>query len=293
MEFELTPLLVDEIIFAMENQDSESMLDPSSGMIVSSESEPEEEGGEFLPLPSWSSMDGFRLMEAFVSDLRNPILRERLARGLSSGRGVFRAFKNIVKESPEVEKLWYAFKDRQMKRAVYEWYNGLRESWGLEGIGEEPEETEELVGSDFVFRTAVESDRSEIDLLEKAAFLEARADLPGTLAEALYRRESADTVDGPILVSETATKDFAGFIRGETIGAPGGAKMLSIASFAVKAEYRGLGVGEELLKKLLNTVVSDEYAAISIRVPDTSKAFSAVLEREGFVAKTTVYQKNP
>lgn len=38
-----------------------------------------------------------------------------------------------------------------MKREVIRWYNALREEWGLELIGEEPEETDDLVQDDFRF----------------------------------------------------------------------------------------------------------------------------------------------
>ena len=31
-----------------------------------------------------------------------------------------------------------------MRREILEWYNALREEWGLERLGEEPEETEVL-----------------------------------------------------------------------------------------------------------------------------------------------------
>jgi len=153
MKFELSKELIDQIIFAMEDQENEYYLDVEEGVVVPAEEligeglEGEEE--RYLSLPEWRSVDGFNLMERFTATLRNPLYRERLRQILSSGRGVFRQFKNALKERPDIEKLWFRFKNREMRKEVYRWYNALRESWGLKEVEIDWEEPEDLVLSDF------------------------------------------------------------------------------------------------------------------------------------------------
>ncbi|MCK4542485.1 MAG: GNAT family N-acetyltransferase, partial [Spirochaetales bacterium] len=150
MKFIMTPEIMDQIIFGMENQEKTFILDTDTDHVVPAE-ETEKESFRYIPIPEWKSSDGFQLMEMFTASMRNPILRERFREALSSGRGVFRSFKNILKERPEIERLWFSFKEKEMRKRVREWYNQLAEVWGLEKLGPEPEDTEELVMSDFSY----------------------------------------------------------------------------------------------------------------------------------------------
>ena len=88
---ELTPELIDQIIFGMENQISYYYLDLEQGK-VEEESQLEEEQrtdeSRYILIPRWSSADGFQLMERFVDSLRNPVFRERLREALASRKGV-------------------------------------------------------------------------------------------------------------------------------------------------------------------------------------------------------------
>jgi hypothetical protein len=161
MQFELTEALIDDILFSMEDQEGEFYLDTLEGIVAGGLEGPdvfgEEDGGgendgRYIDLPEWDSASGFRLMERFAAGFRNPLVREELTSALGHGKGVFRAFKNTLSRYPETEKLWFAFKEREMKREIIMWYNGLREEWGLEKIGMEPEETGDLVLEDFRFR---------------------------------------------------------------------------------------------------------------------------------------------
>ncbi|WP_455382954.1 UPF0158 family protein [Salinispira pacifica] len=163
MEFPLTRELIDQIMFGMENQDTEFVLDSREHRVVkvqeiSEETDETDEPAEerYLPLPEWHSVDGYNLMEKFVASLHNPIYREILRRILTSGKGVFRQFKDALKERKEIERLWYHFKEREMRARVLEWYNLLRESWGLERVGDpEGEETDALVLTDFTIGAIV------------------------------------------------------------------------------------------------------------------------------------------
>ena len=158
--FELTETLADDIIFAMEDQSSESLVDSQHGVVVNAYNDDcdREDEGRYYSVPQWTSEDGFNLMEEFTSDLHVPQAREALLSALHSGRGVFRNFKSVLKSYPEVEKKWFAFKNKEMRRCVNDWYNGLRESWGLEKLNQTVEETADLLHDDFLFREYRPSD---------------------------------------------------------------------------------------------------------------------------------------
>ncbi len=152
MEFDLTKEILDQIIFAMEDQTEESVVDRSSGEVIIVRGDDGRYGGErYAPTPEWKPIDGYQLMERFVTGLRNPTLREELRAALGAGRGVFRSFKDALKKNPEIEKRWYLFKEREMRRVVLDWYNQARELEGLERLGLDPtdegESSEELISS--------------------------------------------------------------------------------------------------------------------------------------------------
>ncbi|MFP3041122.1 GNAT family N-acetyltransferase [Treponema primitia] len=280
MRFELTEALIDDIVFTMENQEWISYLDTREGMVVSEEdTDPEDDDGDrYIDLPDWDSSDGFNLMEQFAAGFKNKVIRTKLSAALNRGRGVFRAFKDTLSEHPEAEKLWYAYKDREMKRAVIRWYNILREEWGLESIGEEPEETEDLVQEDFRFREPVPEDAERAAELHKLCLDECpppsgaipRWSFPGQLA----------------LVAETGGGDFAAYVGGAVTG-----KSLEITALEVLPEYRGLGIGEALLGRLVDMAETSGVSEILIDVPQGAEGFSRVLLRESFTPVRTKYCK--
>jgi hypothetical protein len=172
MQFELTEALLDDILFSMEDQDGVSYIDSQEGVVRSGWDTDDlvenDEKERFINLPEWDSSSGFRLMERFAAAFKNPLIRNELCAALDKGKGVFRAFKNTLNLHPEVEKLWFSFKEREMRREVIRWYNALREEWGLEKIGLEPEETTDLVLEDFRFRDFHDEDRTAATELHKS-----------------------------------------------------------------------------------------------------------------------------
>jgi hypothetical protein len=157
MRFELTKALIDDILFSMEDQNGEFLLDTRAGMVSNTEldeftDEPEEieeteeteDGAEtrFVSLPEWGPSEGFSLMERFTAGLEDQAIREALSAALDRSRGVFRAFKDAIARYPETETRWYDFKEREMRREIIRWYNGLREEWGLEPVDDEPGDTD-------------------------------------------------------------------------------------------------------------------------------------------------------
>ena len=153
MEFELSPEIMEQIIFAMEDQTAEWYVHRVSGALATGDLVEEaeqvelpEQAEQFVPLPLWQPVDGFRLMERFVATVRNPFHREHLRSALAHGRGVFRSFKNALHQRPDLERLWHGFKEREMRRIVAQWYDREREAAGLERLGWEPEESDDLTG---------------------------------------------------------------------------------------------------------------------------------------------------
>ncbi len=274
MEFELSDALVDQILFSMEDQNGKFVLDAGSGTVVpSAEADAEAESYE---LPSWGSADGFRLMEGFAASLHNPVVRLELTAALDRGRGVFRAFKDSLGEHPEVERLWFSYKQKQMRRKVADWYNALRESWGLDRIGEEPEETEDLLFEDFRFRPSDPDDAAAV------------AELRGACRSAPldeYGPHSATERFRASIVAETVRGDLAGFAASIRRG-----DAEIVTALDVSPEYRGLGVGEELLRRLVDAARADGAACVKVDLPREFESFSRVLYRDGFAPYETRFR---
>lgn len=270
MNFSLTDSLKDRILFAMEDQNSVYCVDAANGdlKVLSSEnSDGEELDGEaeidideenYYSIPSWDSDDGFEMMENFTAGLHNPAAYKELRRCLANRRGVFRNFKSILKSYPEVEQKWYAFKDKTMHARITEWYNVLCESWGLEGLEENPEsfDTEYLVQDDFEF-TKYDSlkdkecvDREVINIAE-----EYKEKHEGSLGEAvagIFKSQSA-AVSGEEKFGYACYSQDHEFLGCSLVSyCPSSAKKsVAFTDFFVIQNYRGLGIGKELLNRCL------------------------------------------
>lgn len=116
----LTSELLDQIIFAMENQETESCLDLKEALVTERDAidADEDEEDRYLDLPDWTSADGFRLMEKFIDKVRNPYYRDRLSTTLQGGKGVFRRFKDVLSEQGSLLQAWYGFKQHEMEKVV-------------------------------------------------------------------------------------------------------------------------------------------------------------------------------
>ncbi len=297
MEFELTPEIVDEVIFSMEDQTGHFLFDsvesrcvPDTGGSSRSGNSVFEDGDDrYYAIPVWDSISGFRMMDRFVAQLRNPVVREDLRLALSSGHGVFRNFKNILREHPEIERMWYRFKQREMRAIVLEWYNGLRDFWGLERIGMEPEETDEIVSQDFSFRfLGAEDTGSYTDFLESAR-QEVYSELPpglGDALEVLYMRlfDSGcpdrhtvvlveDLEDEPVAIAVSAPLPDSGSLCAQ------------ISALYVLPSFRGMGIGKELLSRLVAHWAGRGYRWLVCAVSPVPAAFFPALHRAGFVDK--------
>jgi GNAT superfamily N-acetyltransferase len=282
MQFELSSALIDEILFFMEDQEGEFLVDTQEGLVISVDDEKFDSNadeGRYISMPEWDSSEGFRMMEHFTATLRNALVREELSAALDRGRGVFRAFKNTLSRYPETEKLWYAYKEREMKRVVIAWYNALRESWGLELIGEEPEDIEGLALEDFSFREGQPHDLPHAEKLHKncvsefngADVLNCEWFFPGDISFAAL----------------TAGGEFAGYISAKRVSDT----LLRVCALETEQEYRGLGLGKTLIARLLERADSLHIPDVIIDLPAGQEYFSRALLRESFKPRVTRFYR--
>ena len=287
MQFELNPALIDEILFFMEDQNGEFLLDTQEGIVVSTDDEgfdEEDDDDRYIGLPDWGPSNGFRLMERFTAGLHNALAREELSSALNRGRGVFRAFKDTLSRYPEIEKLWFDYKDREMKREVISWYNALRETWGLELIGEEPEDIAGLALEDFSFREGTAQDSELAEELHGVCLSENNSGHGG-----IFAGMGEWVFPGDIgVVAETAGGDFAGYASAVRSGAAQG-EILRICAVEVQVEYRGLGLGKALIARVLEQADSEKIPRVIIDLPAGQEHFSRALLREDFKPRVQRY----
>jgi len=275
MQFELNQALIDEILFFMEDQDGEFLLDTHEGIVVSTDDEAFDEDADdrYMGLPEWGPSNGFRLMERFTAGLHNALAREELSAALNRGRGVFRAFKDTLTRYPEIEKLWFDYKDREMKSEVLSWYNALRETWGLELIGEEPEDIAGLALEDFTFREGTAQDSAPAQELHHTCMGERNGE-----HEDIFAGMGEWAFPGDIcFAAETAGGDFAGYANAVRSG-----EILRICAVEVQAEYRGLGLGKALIARVLEQADREKIPRVIIDLPAGQEHFSRALLREDF-----------
>ncbi len=292
MRFDLTPEIIDQVIFAMENQESGFLVDTVSGSIVQDAVRSEEDPERYVPIPEWSSADGFHLMEKFVASLRNPLARERLRTALASGKGVFRSFKNALKDQEGVERLWFSFKDQEMKQKVVAWYNELCDAWGCTRLNPNPddEETGELVLSDFIIGPADPGSIELIGRLDREAYLEAYAGHPDALVEEAYRAaRRGRELSGPreaVLTTVTPAGELAGFIwasEDRLGGGEGGElRIFTILQLYVLPGYRGLGIAKALAERMCREAFDRGAHRLALALPSGAEALLPWLEQIGF-----------
>lgn len=286
MIFELTDALVDSIISALENQEQQFAVDASSGSLVDIENVEVDEDSYYM-IPSWSSADGFNLMEQFVDSLHSPMARNDLLTVLRSGRGVFRGFKDVLRSYPEVEKKWHYFKNKQLINYVNQWYNSLRETWGLEKLDCEVEETDELLHDDFTFLPFDHScDSAEVleslDAVAKEYTTEYPSEVGLALAD-LFKAESEDGFGKNAcgFVCRSYSKEFAGC----AVFAPclkNAPDTVLLTSFFVQQKYRGLGIGRELFEQALAELKNRRFKWVLIANTIIPESITPLLLRTGF-----------
>jgi len=294
MEFTLNSELVEQIIFAMEDQQNAYYVHLDTGELLREDETEEDEAegeGPFVPIPEWRPVDGFLMMEKFVTRLRNPLLRDQLKDALASGRGVFRKFKDILKTSQEFERLWFSFKERELRKVVWQWYNDNRELSGLERLEEEPQQEEgleDLLAADFAIMPVEPRHLDALRELDEKSFA-ARFPEAETGRVADLFRKSRKSLPKPedegsmVFVAETAEQDFAGFVWAvEQTDSLVPGRILQVQQLAVVQRYQGVGLGSMLLRRLIVEARDRGYHRLRSELSGTGLQLAGFFEELGF-----------
>ena len=256
MTFALTESLLDEIITALENQEQQFLVDAAQNKLVQKTGDFKEDDELFYALPEWDSAAGFKLREDFVTKLNSPLAHEALQEVLHSGRGVFKNFRNEIKNYPEVEKRWHIYKNNKMMCYINDWYNNLREVWGLEKLDYVPDSDDNLIHDDFSFTAYSQENKKEVLLHMNAAFRERNENLSPELSQALYniwleQFELAESKGELGFICRSFSNDFAGCITVSQF-LQKQEKVMVLTSLFVPEAFRGLGIGTELINMCLS-----------------------------------------
>lgn len=227
--FELTETILERIIFAMEDQTKSRLIDLRTGELVT---RPEGElPANLAPPPSWTPADGFRLMENFCGRLKNLELKRALLKALSHGKGVFKAFRQVLSEYPQEDLQFREYKNAVLRRFIESWMDDMREALGLSRLGPEPEEYEELLDEEF----SVEHCAMEESPLDLAALVEeARTDSLDWLPAAAALLEKSEVLD---FMEARRANSFIYYIT-----EAGGSPIAAAAGAVVQVEGRSLGI---------------------------------------------------
>ncbi len=301
--FDLTDSIREDIIFAMENQNVEFAIDADSGSVVELdslddsledvledgyESEAGLSGHELLDPPDWSPADGFKLMEAFARSLGDPLAHTALAAALARGRGVFRAFKDTLAEFPEAERRWFSYKTAAMGKRVDDWFRATREARGLESLGPEPEDTEDLLAGEYSVRRTDRSAWTSCRELFNQGLTEALDAYPEALVEYEYTG-----IDREISLGDSGRLDL--FLAEAAAGALAAVAVVRTVFVAdrsfgklvylyVDPDHRRMGLGRALAEGARKALQSEGVKRFIVDLPFLPEGFGKSLAGFGYQA---------
>lgn len=286
MTFDLSDSLKTDLLNALENQEQSFVIDAEKGELVEAGSIQADEE-KYYRIPEWTSENGFRLRKDFAESLRSPLVHDELMEVLHSGRGVFRNFRNVLKSYPEADKLWHRYKNRKLLEFISEWYNSLREVWGLETLDQIPESDDMLVHDDFSFEKYDQRFNGEIRQNINAILDGSNNEMPADVTSAFqnmwqkrFEEDCKNEQSG--FVCHSLSDDFAGCILVKPV-CDDRKNVILVTNFFVSERFRGLGIGTELLSMCVSSMKSDEEKWLvmpNIIIPETIKP---LLIRTGFV----------
>lgn len=284
----LTDEIIDQVIFGMENQEKNYKFDIVQVDLITVEELKDRSDGKdkerYVNLPQWRPVDGFHLMERFVAFVKNPIYRQEMRDALNGGKGVFRRFKDVLKRYEPLEKQWFSFKEKEMRDIVRNWYTAINDSIELSNLGEEPEETENLVLSDFVIKRGFGEWQKEIQQAALSALSESLDEYSKTLQQYLLQTESTEIEEGKrieVLHAETPVGEFAGCVIG-IYHDTGFHTLMNIQFIWITPLYRGLGLSRLFIDRITEIAADRGIAEVTIELLGNSLFLRTELEERGF-----------
>lgn len=259
MTFTLTEELTDSIISAMENQDAVFVVDAAANQLMElNDNHLKIDEENYYSLPEWKPADGFSIREDFVKNLHAPLAHDELQNVLHSGRGVFKNFRSVLKSYPEIDKRWHLFKHKIMSVRINEWYNSLREIWGLEKLDQLLDSDDALVHDDFSFIEYDSSEDKKTILLNITASACDDEKLPSEINSAIYKLwrnqfENDNAANQVGYVCYSLSDDFAGCVTASQMMLNQEQTMI-LTSLFVPEQYRGLGIGTELISMCITRI---------------------------------------
>ncbi len=284
----LSPELLEQIIYGMENQGEIFCLDVEKLTVIPKNQKESDDPEElrYLSLPRWTPADGYNIMERFVLSLNNPLYRSRLRAILHSGKGVFRNFKDLLKEKPEIEKLWFHYKSRELRSYIQEWLDSFENYRNMMTLGEAKETLEELLLSDFLFLEAPDHHREGVRVLDRKVLEEAEENLPREIrrVKSLYYHFMEE--DSDFIAAESPEQELAGFIifRQEGFSAV-------ITNLFTIPEYRGLRVAEELYTKAEELFLSRGVKRVLVQGIPANSVINHLFTENGYTPRYVTYEK--
>lgn len=286
----LTEEMLERIIYGMENQRDVLVIDPESGDLRPGE----ETVTPGIPLPDWSPTDGYQLMNRFAATLANPVYRERLHDALRSGHGVFRRFKNELKERPEIERLWRRFKKAEMRKRAVSWLTGYSEMVRLEGLGEAPDDIDDLPLTDFTIRPCREGETAKVREYDSAAIIEEWPGIPPDERRVFVDRQRGGRTPGSaeetLLVATDPSENVVGFAWA-SIETNGEHRSFRLQQIFVLPAFRGLGLGSLLVRNLLERIDA-ENRTVWAEIPEGKEFLIEILKESGFSPVSTTWRQN-
>jgi len=280
--FDLTEKAVEQIVFAMEDQERKSVVDLESGEVLPAEGL---EGERYAVPPTWSSREGFKLMEDFLASVRLPSARRELSAALARGRGVFKAFKAALAQREDLERAFRDFKIKAMRRTIAVWYDDLREARGLARLGPEPEDTNELLASDLTIKTmGLAAGRAFVEPLIDEVEEECLEYLPEPLAAfEIDRLREEIEAEGDAVVA--VADDGEGGALGAALAfrdAVGERALGRISFVFVRRDFRRMGLGATLLESLAASLRAEGIPLIVLDSPFLPPEMGSALAALGF-----------
>jgi len=280
--FELTDTALERIVFAMEDQSKSKRINLATGELSDTGAPP----------PVWTPADGFKLMEGFCLRVTSLELRRRLMGALSRGKGVFKAFRQVLSEYPNEDLQFRDYKNAILRGRVEAWMDELREASGLARLGPEPEEYEDLADEEFAIEKGGLGDLGfDLGALIKEAGEEALEGLP-----AAAMLEECALSDYLSLHAERILVHWIGSEEGPPIAAAAGClhnlrgASVGLVRFVWAAEgFRSLGLEYRLASSLAEAFRASGAESCFLASLFSSPDLSARLAERGLEPLSSMY----